>query len=378
MLSAKAFAVQALLRWAGIKINGNRPWDIVTSQPAGLLERMAQDGASLGLGEAYMGRLWECRDPAQLEQMFQHILRSKMLDFVSRKWKLYGCQGEPRAIRSVAAHYNLGHDLYGAMLDASKSYSCPYRMKELGDLAAGQAAKWNLGCRKLGLKAGDRVLNVGCGWAPFERYAAHNFDATVVGVTIAEEQGRRARELCARFGDRIDIRCMNYADLDETEKFDHIASFGMFEHLLPKDRAFYFSKLWRLLKPRGRFLLHTIGKKEAGPTDPWTAAYIFPDSQVPTEGEIREVVDPLWAIHDWHAIGVNYAPALRAWKENFYRGWPKLRGSYEHLVDGRFYRMWEYYLTSCAAAFEVGALDVWQILMTKTGDSLPSEMACVR
>jgi cyclopropane-fatty-acyl-phospholipid synthase len=240
------------------------------------------------------------------------------------------------------------------------SYSCGY-WKNAENLHQAQIAKMELIGKKLKLKPGMKVLDIGCGWGGLCKYLAENFGVEVVGCTISVEQGQLAREACA--GLPVEIRLSDYRDIDE--KFDRIVSVGMFEHVGTSNYRTFFKVANRCLKDDGIFLLHSIGVSHqfVPLIEPWFHKYIFPNGILPYHTEVPENIDGLFIVEDWHNFGPDYTKTLRAWKSNFQKNWPKI----EHKAGDKFYRMWNYYLGVSAAAFRARKYQLWQIVLSKNG-----------
>jgi cyclopropane-fatty-acyl-phospholipid synthase len=362
MASARAF-VENLLKHADITIDGARPQDIVVHDEH-LFNRVIRHG-SLGLGEAYMDGWW---DANALDAFFDAALRAHLeknvelniasVSAMAKAW-LLNLQSGKRAFTVGKVHYDLGNDLYRAMLDKRMTYTCGY-WKDARTLDEAQEAKLDLVCRKLRLQPGDRVLDIGCGWGSFAKYAAENYGVSVVGITISNEQAALARTLCA--GLPIEIRMQDYREL--SEPFDHIVSIGMFEHVGVKNYEAYFEVARRCLKRDGLFLLHTIGDNISRVTsDPWINTYIFPGGMIPSIAQIGKAIEGRFVVEDWHNFGTDYDKTLMAWFQNFDTAWPSLREKY----GDRFYRMWKYYLLSCAGAFRARETQLWQIVLSPNG-----------
>jgi cyclopropane-fatty-acyl-phospholipid synthase len=362
MASTRAL-VEDLLKKADVTIGGTRPQDI-TVHDERLFNRVIRYG-TLGLGEAYMDGWWDANAldvfiesvlSAQLDKAIEVNLSSIL---TVAKAFLFNLQSSSRAFKIGEAHYDLGNDLYETMLDSRMVYSCGY-WKEASTLDEAQEAKLDLVCRKVGLKKGDRILDIGCGWGSFAKYAAEKYGVSVVGITVSKEQAVLARERCK--GLPIEIRVQDYRDLNE--KFDHIISIGMFEHVGFKNYETYFDVAKRCLKKDGLFLLHTIGYKLSQlASDPWVEKYIFPNGQLPSVAQIGKAVEGLFIVEDLHNFGADYDKTLMAWWKNFDAAWPKLREKYGE----RFYRMWKYYLLSCAGAFRARDIQLWQVVLSPKG-----------
>lgn len=205
-----------------------------------------------------------------------------------------------------------------------------------------------------------RVLDIGCGWGSFAIYAAERYDVSVVGLTVSQPQAEFARERAGALPVTILVR--DYREVNE--RFDAIASIGMFEHVGHRNYRTYFEVARRFLADHGRFLLHTIGGNESAVTgDPWIERYIFPNSLIPSMKQIAGAIEGLFVLEDVQNIGAHYDPTLMAWWRNFDAAWPTLRAKY----GDRFYRMWRYYLLSCAGSFRARYNNVWQLLFTPDG-----------
>jgi cyclopropane-fatty-acyl-phospholipid synthase len=359
-----ANTIQALLQPIGITLNGNAPWDVQIHHDA-FLNRILKDGA-LGLGEAYMDKWWDCQ---QLDVFFDRILRAKIdsrVNAIPLHYKLKGLlskvinfQSKSRAKQVARNHYDLGNDLFQCMLDKQMIYSCGY-WKEAKTLDEAQSAKLNLICQKLQLKPGQRLLDIGCGWGGLVKYAAENYGVKAVGVTISKQQYELAKANCA--GLPIEIRLQDYRDVNE--KFDCIVSVGMFEHVGHMNYKTFMQTTHRSLTDEGLFLLHTIGLNEPNPlANEWIAKYIFPNGALPSPAQICKASEKLFIMEDWHNFGAYYDKTLMAWYHNFIYHWDQLKKTY----DERFYRMWTYYLLSCAGCFRARTVQLWQIMFSKNG-----------
>ena len=279
------------------------------------------------------------------------------------KSKLFNLQSKARAFEVGEKHYDIGNDLYRAMLDKRMTYTCGY-WKNAKTLDKAQEDKLDLVCKKINLKPGMKVLDIGCGWGSFAKFAAEKYKVKVVGITISKEQVKLGNEICK--GLPVEIRFEDYRDLNE--KFDRIVSLGMFEHVGPKNYREYMEIVSRCLKDGGLFLLHTIGSAEIiKALNAWIIKYIFPNGVVPSMENIVKSIDRLFVMEDWHNFGAYYDKTLMAWYSNFVKGWPKLHKEHSEKYDDRFYRMWTYYLLSCAGGFRARKIQLWQIVLSKNG-----------
>jgi cyclopropane-fatty-acyl-phospholipid synthase len=362
-----AEAVQALLREAGVRLGGGRPWDLRVYDPR--FYRRALSGGSLAFGESYMDSWWDCE---ALDECIARLM-SAQLDQAVRSWgmlwrvaraKLMNLQRQARAHEVGEHHYDRGNDLFEAMLDERMIYSCGY-WRRADTLEEAQEAKLDLVCRKLGIEAGDRVLDIGCGWGGFLKYATEEYGAEGVGLTVSQEQARLARERCA--GLPVAIRLQDYRELDGEsfrDSFDHAASLGMIEHVGPKNYATYFDAVRRCLNEGGLFLVETVGaKRSTATTDPWTEKYIFPNGSSPSAKQLTTALEERFVIEDWHNFGPDYDRTLMAWHERFAAHWDALSGRY----DERFRRMWRYYLLSSAGSFRARHNQNWQLVLSPLG-----------
>lgn len=355
-----------LLARAGVKVNGKNPWDPAVHDNRFYGRILAR--GSLGLGEAYMDGWWDC---LRLDEFFFRIMSARLdryswfnpIAFLQYGKRLLSNPASAEHAYEVArAHYDLGNDLYEGMLDRRLTYTCAYWTGGAGTLDSAQEAKLDLVCRKLGLHAGQSVLDIGCGWGSFAKFAAERYGVSVTGITVAKEQVELGRRLCQ--GLPVELRYQDYRDL--SGQYDRIVSLGMFEHVEPRNYREYFQAVSRCLKPEGMFLLHTIGaEKGKSASDPWIRKYIFPVGTIPSRGEIRQGIRDIFDVLDWHDFGGgNYDRTLMAWHDNFKKNWPAFADRYKAREGGHFKRMWEYYLLSCAGAFRAGKNTVYQIVLS--------------
>jgi cyclopropane-fatty-acyl-phospholipid synthase len=353
---------------AGVQINGPNPWDIQVHNPR-FYDRVLAD-SSLGAGEAYMDGWWDCQE---LDDFFNHILRAHLdvkirgnwkMGLVALQSKLLNLQAPTKAYEVGQRHYDLGNDLYRAMLDRRLVYTCAYWRGGADTLDAAQEAKLNLVCRKIGLKPGMRVLELGCGWGSFAKYAAEKYGAEVLGVTVSKEQVALGMELCR--GLPVELRLQDYREVQG--QYDAVISIGIMEHVGFKNYRTYMQVVDRCLKPGGIAFIHTIGANVSYTTlDPFSHRYIFPNGILPSIAQLSRAMEGLFMMEDWHNFGPDYDRTLLAWHANFERAWPELKEKYGE----RFHRMWRYYLLSHAGAFRARHEQLWQIVMTRPGSPQP-------
>jgi cyclopropane-fatty-acyl-phospholipid synthase len=267
--------------------------------------------------------------------------------------------------RSVRHHYDLSNDFFALFLDRSMTYSCAFFSRDGSSLEAAQTAKLGLTASKLALEAGQRVLDVGCGWGSFAIHAAREYGVSVTGITLSEPQARLARERVAEAGlsDKIEIRVMDYREL-AGEPFDAIASIGMVEHVGASRIDEYARTLARLLRPGGRLLNHGIarlrlGEPEAGP---FSERYVFPDAAPLHLSRIQLALERAGLETD-HVEGFrsDYAETLRHWARRL----DEHRDQAERLVGPERLRVWRLYLRAARNGFETGFTSVYQVRCTK-------------
>ncbi len=361
----KKHIIERQLAEADVRINGNRPWDIRIHNERfyGAVLR----GGSLAFGETYMAGWW---DSAQLDELIARLFSNKITEKVRLTpavillfiGAVLGNPGKKsNAFEIGRRHYDLGNDLFERMLDKRMTYTCGY-WKDAKNLDEAQEAKLDLVCRKLSLKAGQEILDIGCGWGSFAKFAAERYNVRVVGTTVSKEQMKLGRELCK--GLPIEFRLEDYRDTKGA--FDHIVSIGMFENVGYKNYRIYMKVVYDHLKDGGLFLLHTIGSAVSNiHTDPWINKYIFPTGMLPSIAQIGKAIERLFVMEDWHNFGADYDKTLMAWFKNFDRNWMEISGKYGET----FYRMWKFYLLSCAGSFRARDNQLWQIVLSKKGFS---------
>ncbi len=357
------------LDFVDIKINGNRPWDIQIHDSR-WFKRILQE-PSLGLGESYMEGWWDCQ---QLDEFFFRICRG--LDFskiynkatlIKFVFKHFFMNEQSRFLAKKVAdvHYNLDNTLYQLMLGPSMAYTCAY-WNDTQDLTEAQNKKYELVCQKLQLQPGEQVLELGCGWGGFAHYAATQYGVHIHSVNIATEQMVFATELCK--GLPVTFYTCDYRDVDcynpRAIEFDKVVSIGMCEHVGHKNYRQFMQLVRQNIKKDGLFLLHTIGKNDSNSfTDPWVRKYIFPSGQLPSVALLAQASEKYFVMEDLHNFSAFYDKTLMAWQYNFAQHWPELKNKY----DERFYRMWNYYLLSCAGGFRSRTLQLWQCVFSPQG-----------
>ena len=363
--------VQDLFASADIRFDGRRPWDIRVHDAR--FFRAVLAGGTLGFGESYMDGWWDCE---ALDEMCCRAIRARLeervpvnlhtaLAFASSF--LLNLQTRRRARLVGKRHYDVGNDFFECMLDPSMQYSCAW-FRDTNDLAQAQREKMDLICRKLGLEKGMSLLDIGCGWGGLARHASEHYGCRVVGITISEEQCRYGAELSR--GLPVEIRLQDYREI--SEQFDRVVSVGMLEHVGPKNYRNYMRKVFETLRPGGVFVCQSIAANSSSLyPDPWVARYIFPNSMLPSAAQVSKATEKLLVLEDVQNLGGDYEKTLKAWESNFRRSWHRFASRYGET----FYRMWRFYLLSCAGAFRARGLQLFQFVFSKGGTRyLPSRI----
>ena len=359
--------IRTLFSQAGINIGGTEPWDIRVHDPR-FYGRLMREG-SMGLGESYMDMWWETD---ALDQFLEKVLSANLQKHIRENWKLFtlkalfiNLQQGRRAYQVAEVHYDLGNDLYQAMLDKRMVYTCGY-WKNATNLAEAQEAKLDLICRKAGLKPGMKVLDLGCGWGGFAAYAAEKYGVEAVGITVSKEQVALGRELWK--GLPVEMRLADYKEITGT--YDAVVSIGMLEHIGYKNYRTMMKVVDRSLKPGGIAVLHTIGNNTSRIHAHYgfIEKYIFPNGCAPSLAQLAKAAEGLFVVEDVQNIGPDYDPTLMAWWDNFKAAWPQLKGP---KYDDRFYKMWEFYLLGAAAASRVRQGQLYHLILTKPGRKQP-------
>ncbi|MFZ5646978.1 MAG: class I SAM-dependent methyltransferase [Bacillota bacterium] len=325
---------------------------------------------ALSFGEAYMDGIIDFE--GDLEEIFRIIKQNRdtiipndfKKTFFSTFQNISSATSRQRQKQNIQHHYDLGNDFFALWLDETMSYSCAY-FRDTGDsLTKAQIQKIDLILKKLQVKPGERLLDIGCGWGWLIIRAAQLYGVSALGITLSHEQctaaNRRIKEL--GLSGKVEVRLQNYLDLPEQEQFDKVASVGMFEHVGRENLAKYMEKIQKMLIPGGLSMLHTITGTEEKPVNSWADKYIFPGGYIPS---LRETIWllPQFDFHLLHAesLRMHYAMTLDRWYENFSRNIDAVRNKFGE----KFVRMWTLYLRGCAANFRVTGLNVYQLLFSK-------------
>ena len=269
----------------------------------------------------------------------------------------------------VSSHYDIGNDFYTLWLDETMSYSCGYFKNENDSLYEAQMNKIHHILKKLNLKEGQSLLDIGCGWGMLLIEAAKKYKVKGLGITLSEEQFKKFNERIKEehLEDYLEVRLMDYRDLKKSKlSFDRVVSVGMLEHVGRPNYNLFFENVDAVLKDGGVFLLHYISGMKESEGDAWIKKYIFPGGVIPS---LREIIN-ISADYNYHVIDVeslrlHYTKTLLEWYKNFNDNIDKVR----EMFDEKFIRMWSMYLCSCAATFNNGVIDLHQIVFTKGIDN---------
>jgi len=365
-MNAKKHLTQIVTE-AGITINGNNPWDIQIRDEA-VYQRIFRNGR-LALGESYMDGQWDCEDLTEaysrlLTSGAQYKLRSFSTLLLTLRAKFFNLQSRKRAYQVGEKHYDLGNELYEKMLGSHMQYTCNLWQTGARNLDEAEEAKLELICKKLDLKSGKRLLDIGCGWGNLMKYAAKNYGVECTGISVSKEQTAWANERFENLPCKIKI--VDYRDFKDSEGFDYITSIEMIEAVGPKNFKTYFEKIHSLSKENGKILIQAIISKDRKPkAEPWINKYIFPNGIFPSAHQLEQATSRLFHWENLENIGLDYEHTLLAWWDNLEKAYPQLHKNNHDKFDGRFLRMFRYYLLACAANVRTKGMYDWQLVMTK-------------
>ena len=358
-------AVENLAKALGLTLQGDGATDVRVYDDS--VYKFFLSRNSLAIGESYMDKKWDCDDLAgMLTKVFDgevQIKKNLLSDpQLFLRTFLLNLQSGKRAFEVGEQHYDLGNDLYEATLGKTMVYTSAI-YEGVTELDEAQEQKLERICRKLNLKPGQCILDIGCGWGSFMKYAAEKYDVSCVGLSVSKKQTEYGRELCA--GLPIEFIVKDYRDYVPEGQFDHIVSIEMIEAVGQKNMQQYFNIVHALLKPGGCFMLQAIISDKHNPlADPWIDRYIFPNGVLVSSRQIEKHTHGLFMYEDLKNIGLDYDKTLMDWWANFDREYPRLKLN-NPKYDERFYRMWKYYLHSCAAVFRAREAYDWQLLLRK-------------
>lgn len=327
---------------------------------------------SLALGEAYMDGVIDFR--GNLQQIVETAYKINIPFFEKKNFKgfrkfFYGENRSTSLIKQrkdIKQHYDLGNDFYELWLDETMSYSCAYFCSPEDSLYQAQLQKIDYILKKLQLKSGEYMLDIGCGWGWLIIRAAQQYGVKALGITLSEEQYEKTKQRIKELGltGQVDVKLMDYRTLAESDggKFNKVVSVGMVEHVGKANLSKYMQAVDKLLVPGGISVLHCITGKIEGPCNRWIRKYIFPGGYIPS---IRELIWLLpesdFHLLDTESLRLHYAKTLEHWAKNFEKNIDYVREKYGE----RFIKMWRLYLNSCAASFRASDLDIHQIIFSK-------------
>ena len=338
-----------------IKVNGN------------IDKKLLLTSTSLALGEAYMDKTLDMEAGDLYDAL--DIVLGKLDDFDVNESALskliFTSTSKKNQKKEVTAHYDIGNDFYSLWLDETMSYSCAYFKNEDDTLYEAQKNKIDYILKKLQLKEGMSLLDIGCGWGYLLIEAAKKYKVHGVGITLSEQQYLKFKERIKEenLEEYLTAELMDYRDLEKSKlKFDRVVSVGMLEHVGRDNYKLFFKNVDSVLKDQGLFLLHYISGRKEHPGDPWIKKYIFPGGVIPSLREIIDIGSELnYYILDVESLRRHYQKTLLCWYDNYKNNIDKV----SEMFDERFVRMWELYLSSCAASFHNGMIDLHQIVFSK-------------
>lgn len=338
-----------------IKVNGN------------IDKKLLLTSTSLALGEAYMDKTLDMEAGDLYDAL--DIVLGKLDDFDVNESALskliFTSTSKKNQKKEVTSHYDIGNDFYSLWLDETMSYSCAYFKNEDDTLYEAQKNKIDYILKKLQLKEGMSLLDIGCGWGYLLIEAAKKYKVHGVGITLSEQQYLKFKERIKEenLEEYLTAELMDYRDLEKSKlKFDRVVSVGMLEHVGRDNYKLFFKNVDSVLKDQGLFLLHYISGRKEHPGDPWIKKYIFPGGVIPSLREIIEIGSELnYYILDVESLRRHYQKTLLCWYDNYKNNIDKV----SEMFDERFVRMWELYLSSCAASFHNGMIDLHQIVFSK-------------
>lgn len=363
-------AVREIFSMAGIGIDTDAPGDLIVKDPR-FYRRLLRD-ASIGLGESYMEGWWECE---RLDLFIEKVLRGNLRKKIRGNWRvqiltvralLSNLQSRARAYDVAHKHYDLGNDLFEVMLDKRMIYTCAY-WKGANTLDEAQEHKLDLVCKKVGLKPGMKVLDLGCGWGGFAMFAAERYGCEVLGVTVSKEQQAWGQARATKYGLPVEIRVQDYRDVYGS--YDAVVSIGLCEHVGWKNHRHLMQVVHRNLRDEAIALIHTVGNNESLRHGvPFMEKHVFPNAVAPSVAQLGRAMEGLFVLEDWHNFGPDYYTTLMAWWDNFAKHYAELD---QKKYDEAFYRMWRFYLFSAGGSALARDGNLWQLVLTKQGRSQP-------
>ena len=344
----------------------DKPWVHVTFRDRAVIRRFRKN-LEMAIGEGYTnGQIEVEGDLARLANLAE-VNKKELEEFMprlARKAFQRRQVNKRREMSDVQHHYDLGNDFYALWLDKSMTYSCAYFKKASDSLEKAQQQKVDHILKKLYLKRGMTLLDIGCGWGQLIIRAAKRYGVKAHGITVSKEQYAKVKQRIKdeKLGRLVTVELKHYDDLTSQKQYDRVVSVGMYEHVGKANHQVYMDAVDRTLKPGGLSMLHTITQVIEQPMGPWIDKYIFPGGYIPS---LEETIDKL-PPKDFHTLDVenlrlHYAMTLDEWWRRFERNRPTITKMY----DERFVRMWRMYLRGSYAAFQWGNLELHQILFSK-------------
>ncbi|MEO8784835.1 MAG: cyclopropane-fatty-acyl-phospholipid synthase family protein [Candidatus Saccharimonadales bacterium] len=345
-----------------------KPQAHLTIKSPRVIRAMARN-VSLGFGEAYMnGEITTKSDLSEVVRLsnqnrraFQGLAKLRRLTHTK-----HNRNRRSRQAKQIQAHYDVGNDFYKLWLDKSMTYSCAYFAKPTDSLETAQAQKVDHVLRKLQLKPGMTLLDIGSGWGQLLIRAVQQYGVTGHGITLSKEQYKLSVERAKKLGlaDKLTFELINYQDLAECPglQFDRIVSVGMFEHVGRHNHKKYFQAVDKMLKPGAITVLHTISSQYAESTDAWIDRYIFPGGYLPAVSEVVELQQDFgWRLLDYENLRPHYAKTLHEWHRRYLQHHAAIVKKY----GSKFDRMWQLYLSGSESGFRDGALGLSQFVFSK-------------
>ena len=360
--------------WDGdeVKVGENEPlFKIILKKP--IPKKDILTSTTLAFGEAYMNGDLEVEGDFSL--MLNTVLKYKdkfTTDFKGLPKIFSNLTSTKKQKEEVTYHYDIGNDFYKLWLDDTLSYSCAYFKNENESLGEAQLNKIHHLLKKLNLREGITLLDIGCGWGALLIEAAKLYKIKGLGITLSEEQFKAFKERIEKenLQDYLQVKLMDYRELEKSGLlFDRVVSVGMLEHVGRSNYDLFMKCVSKVLKKEGVFVLHYISGLYESEGDAWIKKYIFPGGVIPTLREIISLsADYRFYTVDVESLRMHYYKTLLKWADNFEKNTDKVREMY----DEKFVRMWRMYLYSCAACFYTGVIDLHQIVFTKgVNNSLP-------